>query len=178
MMVKVYNTRARVPTNSTSPGADIDLQQSNDVLSLNPSGRDKPEYGACMRRNLISTKISIMNVRTIREHWCRKELVSNLIEHMSNTTEVLGIPEHRIVHDEPVRYENILGRTLITTSATRSSAGAAVGGVGIILNTEAKRSFSSVQEHTDRILIANFQGNPATTVIVNYFPTNVADEDI
>ena len=30
----------------------------------------------------------------------------------------------------------------------------------------------SVKPHTDRILTVNFQGNPATTVIVNYCPTN------
>ena len=70
MMAKVYNTRVRVHTNGTSSGVDIDLQQSHDVLPLNPFERDKPEYGACMRRNLISckksAKISTINVRTIR----------------------------------------------------------------------------------------------------------------
>ena len=80
---------------------------------------------------------------------------------------MFGIQEHRIVHDdEPVRYENILGMTLITTSATRNSAGAATEGVGIVLNTKAKTSSASVHAHTDRILEANFQGNPATAVIV------------
>ncbi|XP_072025208.1 craniofacial development protein 2-like [Amphiura filiformis] len=74
--------------------------------------------------------------------------------------------------------ENILGRTLITTSATKNDAGAAVGGVGILLNKNAKNSLASVRTHNNRILIANFQGNPATTVIVTYCPTNVADEDI
>ena len=71
-----------------------------------------------------------------------------------------------------------LGKTLITTSATRNSAGVAYSGVGIVLNTQAKSSLSNVKPHTDRILIANFQGNPATTVNVNYCPTNVADEEI
>ena len=105
-----------------------------------------------------------MNVR-IREQRCREELVSNLIEY---DIEVLGIQENRIVHNKPVRYENILGMTLITTSATRNSAGATTGGVGIVLNTKAKSSL-------DRILIANFQVNTATTVIVNYCPTNVTN---
>ena len=179
MMVKIHNTRVKVPTKTKSPGADIDLQKSHDALSLNPSGRGKPEYGACMRRNLINCKkvikISTMNVRTIREQRCREELVSNLIE---QNIEVLGIQEHRIVHDETVRYERILGKTLITTSATKNSIGAATGGVGLVLNTKSKSSLASIQAHSERILIANFQGNPATTVIVNYCPTNVANEDI
>ena len=161
MMAKVYNTRVKVPTtNLPSPGADIDVNQSHDVLSLNPTGRGKPEYGDCRRRNLMScrrvTLISTVNVRTIREQRCREELVSNLIEY---NIEVLGLQEHRIVHAEPVRYENILGRTLITTSATRNSA----GGVGVVLNTHAKSALSSVKPHTDRILAVNFQDNPATT---------------
>ncbi|XP_072039109.1 craniofacial development protein 2-like [Amphiura filiformis] len=55
---------------------------------------------------------------------------------------------------------------------------AAVGGVGILLNKNAKNSLASVRSHNNRILITNFQCNPATTVIVTYCPTNVADEDI
>ena len=178
-MVRIYDTRVRVSTNATFPGADIDLQQSHDVLPLNPPGRGKPEFGVCRGRNLINckkaVKISTMNFRTIRERRCREELISNHIEY---DIEVLGIQEHRIVHNEPVRYENILGMTLITTSATRNSAGAATGGVGIFLNTKAKTSLAGVHEHTDRLLIANFQWNPATTVILNYYQTNVAEENI
>ncbi|XP_072050156.1 craniofacial development protein 2-like [Amphiura filiformis] len=73
---------------------------------------------------------------------------------------------------------HILGRTLITTSATKNDAGAAVGGVGILLNKNAENSLASVRSHKNRIRIANFQGNPATPVIVTYCPTNIADEDI
>ena len=154
-----------------------DYKQHNIYNGLNPLRRGEPENGDCRRRNLVSCKkattVSTMNVRPIRGQHCREELVSDLIDY---TIEVLGIQEHRIVHDEPVRYENIIGRTLVTTTATRNNAGAATGGVGIVLNTQAKRSLSSVKAHTSRILIANFQGNPATSVIVNYSPTNVADE--
>ena len=35
-----------------------------------------------------------------------------------------------------------------------------------------------MRSHSDRILVANFQGNPATTVITTYCPTNVVNEDI
>ena len=96
MMAKVYNTRVKVPTtNLPSPGADIDVNQSHDVLSLNPTGRGKPKYGDCRRRNLMSCKrvtvISTINARTIREQRCREELVSNIIEY---NIEVLGLQEH------------------------------------------------------------------------------------
>ena len=36
----------------------------------------------------------------------------------------------------------------------------------------------SVKSHTDRILIVNFVGNPAATVIAVYSPTNTAEEEV
>ena len=68
--------------------------------------------------------VSTMNVRTIREQRCREELISNLV---SYDVDILGLQEHRIVHDDPVKYEIIQGKPLITTSATRNRAGAATG---------------------------------------------------
>eukprot|EP00057_Strongylocentrotus_purpuratus_P020276 XP_011674750.1 PREDICTED: craniofacial development protein 2-like [Strongylocentrotus purpuratus] len=67
---------------------------------------------------------------------------------------------------------------LITSSANRSSVGAAIGGVGLLLSPSAYDSLASMRSHSDRIIVANFQGNPATTVITTYCPTNVANEDI
>ena len=46
--------------------------------------------------------------------------MSNFVEH---NIDVLEIQENRIFHEEPVRYETILGCTLFTTSATKNSAG-------------------------------------------------------
>ena len=53
-----------------------------------------------------------------------------------------------------------------------------IGGVGILLNTSAKNCLASVTSHNERIFVVNFQGNPATTVIVTYCPTNVVNEDV
>lgn len=181
MMANQYNTRVRVP-NSTDSREGVDSTESHDGLSPNLNRRDKLDDGIFngkRGKSFLSCKnsvtVSTMNVRTIREQSRREELVSNLATY---NVEILGIQEHRILHDEPVRYETILSKTLITTSATRNSAGAAVGGVGILLNTHAKDSLASVRPHTDRILIVNLQGNPATTIIVTYCPTNVVDEAI
>ncbi|XP_060792617.1 craniofacial development protein 2-like [Neoarius graeffei] len=154
------NTRVRVP--NVAPTTDRDPIGSNDDLSPNPQGRNKPGRGTCMGRRLINcrniTTISTLNVRTIKEARYRKELATNLSLY---GIDVLGIQEHRIVHEEVVRYEDINGGMLITTSATRNQAGAAVGGVGILLSSKA-----------------SFQGNLATTITVTYCPTNTADEDI
>ncbi|XP_072048646.1 uncharacterized protein [Amphiura filiformis] len=178
MTANPYNTRVKVPNKTSIPGTDADSMKSNDDFSSKPYGRDKSDKSVCNRKNLMNCKkiinISTMNVRTIRENRCREELVSNLIEY---NIDILGIQEHRIVHKEPVKFEDILGQTLITTSATRNRAGAATGGVGIVLSANANASLAGVVPHTERILVANFQGNPATTVIVTYCPTNVEDED-
>ena len=91
--------------------------------------------------------------------------------------EVLGIQEHCIIHDDPVKHENIQGKTLVTSSAWRNDAGAATGGVGVLLNSHATKCVTDVRNHTERILVINFSGNPAATVILTYSPTNAAPED-
>ncbi len=52
-------------------------------------------------------------------------------------TDILGIPEHRIVHSEPVKYEKVPGYTIITTSVRRNDMVAGTGGIGIILSHKA-----------------------------------------
>ncbi|KAK1902375.1 Craniofacial development protein 2 [Dissostichus eleginoides] len=67
--------------------------------------------------------------------------------------------------------------TFITASAWRNEAQAATGGVGLMLGPLARKALRRVYHHTDRILIAEFSGNPVTTVIVVYSPTNVAPSE-
>ena len=152
MMAHQSNTRVKVP--NLDPGADTDFSKSHDGLSSNLTRRDRPDYGVGKRKTLLRCKdiitVSTMNVRTIREQRCREELVSNL-----NTydIDILGLQEHRIVHDDVIRYETIQGKTLITISATRNKAGAATGGVGILLNKRAQDALAIVEPFNDRILI-------------------------
>ncbi|KAI8484256.1 hypothetical protein Bbelb_380410 [Branchiostoma belcheri] len=86
-------------------------------------------------------------------------------------------PQGRNKPDGEVKHEVINGQQLITTSATRNQAGAAVGGVGIMLGSTASSSLAKVTKYTERILTASFQGNPVASIIVTYCPTNTADED-
>ena len=67
---------------------------------------------------------------------------------------------------------------MITASAWTSEAGAAIGGVGILLSAKAKKAFLNINKVNNRIIVAHFDGNPKTTVIVTYSPTNVEDETI
>ncbi|ELT96954.1 hypothetical protein CAPTEDRAFT_106046, partial [Capitella teleta] len=67
---------------------------------------------------------------------------------------------------------------LYTTSAWRNEAQAANGGVGMLLDSRARKSLRRATSHSKRILVAEFDCNPVTTIIVAYSPTNAsAPED-
>ena len=118
--------------------------------------------------------VSRMNVRTVQDQNHRAELVHNFTQ---QKIDVLGIQEHHIIHDDPVKHENIQGKTLVTSSAWRNDAGATTGGVGVLLNSHATKCVTDVRNHTERILVINFSGNPAAAVILTYSPTNASPED-
>lgn len=48
------------------------------------------------------------------------------------------------------------------------------GGVGLLLSSRARKALRQVYQHTERILVASLDGNPVTTIVVVYSPTNVA----
>ena len=55
-----------------------------------------------------------LHVRTLRESYKSEELTVNLID---ENIGMLGIQEHRNIHQETMHHENLLGRKLITSSA-------------------------------------------------------------
>lgn len=112
------------------------------------------------------------NACTIRTDSKAREL-SNRASALS--IEVLGIQEHRHVHPAVLQFSRIEDHFLVTSSAWRNEAQAAVGGVGLLLTNRAKKALCDVQSYSPRILLAIFAGNPATTVIVAYSPTNASD---
>ncbi len=154
----------------------IHPNRTNDVSSANPSGTDATEK--CSRRPAVllkptrTTKIASFNVRTIKDNSRLDELVYNANNY---NIAIVGIQEHRCVHEEPVHYTERGGYHLITTSAWRNTQQAAIGGVGLLISTAAERALCNVKPISRRILLATFDGNPATSVIVAYSPTNCSD---
>ena len=65
----------------------------------------------------------------------------------------------------------------MTQSAWRNASGAAVGGVGVLLSPFARKVLVSVWYVSPRIMKVTLNGNPQTTILVTYAPTNVADEE-
>lgn len=66
--------------------------------------------------------------------------------------------------------------TLVSASAWKNSTNSTIGGVGLLLSPRALKSLKSAEKITQRIILATFSGNPATTVICCYSPTNVSDK--
>ena len=50
-----------------------------------------------------------------------------------------------------------------------------MGGIGILLNNKAYKTLIRVEMVSERIMIAHFHGNPMTTIITCYSPTNVSE---
>ena len=81
----------------------------------------------------------------------------------------MGIADHKIVHDEKYVVEKLNKYTLITTSAWRNSNNSSCG-------NDFESALSDVEPFNARILCANFNGNPATTVFVPYAPVEGKEE--
>lgn len=68
---------------------------------------------------------------------------------------------------------------LVAASCVKNSANSSVGGVGILLSPKAMENLLSVEKISPRVVIANFKGNPRTTVVSCYSPhNNSGDEEI
>ena len=139
----------------------------NDAISLIPSGRDIADRN----RNKGKLKLlnfkkdftkSVMNVRTIRKKSKQEELISHFNKYK---IDVLGIIDHKIVHDDPIEYYEKDNLTLITTPATRNANNTPIGGIGLLLKRTSPASLAQIKPYNSRTLVVHFNGNPATTII-------------
>ncbi|XP_062928154.1 uncharacterized protein LOC134359115 [Mobula hypostoma] len=152
------------------PGQDRQYEGA----TSNPTGRVESDKGAKrtapLLRCKVKTIISTFNANTIRLLPRYTELASQA---SSYEISILGIQEHRHVYPD----EEIEGMHLITSSAWREpTTMSAQGGVGLMLNSKAKKALRGVVSVSDRILTAEFDGNPATSVIICYSPHNSSEE--
>ena len=178
----MMNAKSNAPSGGTSSTRRRDARGSTTVdtdegVLSNPNGRSIPDASKT-KSNLISCKhainVATMNVRTIRLESRRKELANNC---KTQKVKILGIVDHKIVHeDEPIVYQHIDKQILITTSAWRTASNAASGGVGLMIDKSIESALSEVKPVDKRILIAEFNGNPRTTIIVHYAPVEGSGE--
>ena len=90
---------------------------------------------------------------------------------------IVAVQEHRRVHEEVIKYERLDNHLIVTSTARRNSVHAAVGGVGFILNGTAEKSLCEAVTFSNRIMRASFSGNPASTILSIYSPTNHTDNE-
>ena len=179
MMTSLYSTRVQAPANtSTSTAFD-------DVVSLNPAGRGITDVAigvdvntsiSGLLRPKKSIVVSTFNVRTLSSDSKVQELIAHAEFH---SIDILCIQEHRHFHDDiDIKYTDIGKWSLITSSATKNSINATVGGVGILLSPRAKTSLNFVSKVSSRIIVATFNSNPMLTTICCYSPTNCAEVEV
>ena len=91
--------------------------------------------------------------------------------------DIISIQEHRFIHEDTDIKEHTYDKwKLLTLSACKNSINAATGGIGMLVSSQAYNTIASVEMISPRIMIVNFQGNPHTSVISCYSPTNISDE--
>lgn len=88
--------------------------------------------------------------------------------------EELTLEQRRVHTEDDIRYRRVGHYSFITTSAWRNEAQVATGGTGLFLSPWACVALHKDHHNTDRILIANFDGSPATTIMAVCSPANMA----
>ena len=155
----------------------ISTERQYDVGSSNQSWRESTDNSTESRALLRcrkQLKIATYNINTMRDDSKAEEL-SQCAEKYE--IDIIGIQEHRIIHQDPVEYRKIGNRYLITSSGWRNEVQASQGGVGLLLGRSARKSLLKATKVHPRVLVAEFDGNPKCTVIVIYSPTNSAPEE-
>ena len=109
--------------------------------------------------------ISTINIRTsFKSDRQSSKLVASTIEH---DIDIICIQEHRLYHKDIDIKHNILnyGWTLVTASSWKNKSNSRNGGIGLLLSPSATKSLINVEKISPRIITANFNGNPITTVV-------------
>ena len=127
MMTHSNSTRVRAPKFSAAPVSPV-----YDGATPNPPGRVGPDSCGVTgttpfirRCNLF--QLSTLNTRTLNPLSRKQELASSAFLHHND---IICIQEHRQYHAESLKIETVDSYHLITSSATKNSVNASVGGVG------------------------------------------------
>ena len=119
-------------------------------------------------------QITTFNVRTLNRIGQLPELTASAIDH---NMDVICRQEHRYTHSEDIKYHNTgNGWILATASAWKNSVNATIGGIGMLIGPWALKSFNNIKKMQSRMMVTTFNGNPSTTIISCYSPTNVSEE--
>ena len=154
-----------------SPGRQNDDVTVNRLRGVTSDRSQRKEAVLrCGQRLLVGTH----NVNTLRNENRAAELARCRNE---TDIEILGVQEHRIIHADPIEFKRLGSSYLVTSSGWRNEVQASQGGVGLLMGTKARKALLKVKSINKRIMLAEFDGNPKTSVIVVYAPTNCSSNE-
>ena len=176
MINQQNNTKVKVPAQSiTSADGMISNTNHYDDLLPNLPGSTSSDPAKRGADKFIKRKcpflISTFNSRLVLKDSRKLELVTHTSKFK---TDVICLQEHQIIHEGEIANESFYENFLPTCSAIKNPVSAATGGVGFLLSRRAMNSFTN--EINERIAILTLEGNPRTTIINCYIPTNVSSE--
>ena len=193
-----YTTNSsRVPnTSDTNPVGSVDIgpapaisgqfpdsvsfNETNDGVTVNPPGPVTLNNDG-LRSKLVTCRkhvfISTFNARTLYPSSRLTELV---LSAQQQNIDIIAVQEHRLYHpDVDIKYHKIENYQLATASCLKNSVNASYGGVGLLLSPRAMESLCKVDKISSQVVIADFEGNPKSTIISCHSPhNNSSDEDI
>ena len=100
------------------------------------------------------------------------ELITSAI---ATNHDIICLQEHRLIHEGVDTMERSLGEWPDNLLGMDKYSKCTYGGIGILLNKLSYNALANIDIVSKRIMIINFNGNPQTSIIVCYSPTNVCD---
>ena len=122
-----------------------------------------PNHSLLKGKNRL--KMHTLNVQTLYK---LRKIPELLLSPMDTKQDVVSIREHRI------GSHNVGEFKLIACSDWKNSIHATIGVIGILLNKNSSYAFNSIDQITNRIMVAHFNRNPKTNITVCYSVTNVS----
>ena len=121
--------------------ASRSLGRQNDDAAVNRDSRGVASENCLPVKALLRCMETVIlgtyNSNTLRDEDRQLEL-----QHCSHQQHIgiLGVQEHRIIHNAPIEYKSIGTSTLVTSSGWRNEAQASQGGVRLLLDRKARKA--------------------------------------
>ena len=118
--------------------------------------------------------IVIFNLRTLNGIGKQTELIASVVEH---DIDIICTQEQILSYQSRNGIRRYWQRMDIHLSiCMKQTINAVTGGVGMLLSPDNQTSLNSIKKIQPRMMVAMFNGNPNTTIIFCYSPTNESDE--
>ena len=146
-------------------------------LELRPQGSKNQLQNLNPNQNYFDAKNSVhiatFNIWTFNRIGQLPELTPSVAEH---NIDILCI--HWYYYSKlAIKYNDTgIGWTVVSKSAWKNSISSIIGGLGMLLSPRAQKWLNSIEKIQPRIMVAIFDGNPCTSIISCYSPTNVSNE--